>query len=90
VSTVDLVGIAAGISTSISLLPQLVKLVKSKKAEDLSMFYLVILLIGLALWIWYGILREDTPIIITNSFSFILNLVIIFLGVRFKNAQNPG
>lgn len=84
-STIQIVGLAAGICTSISLLPQLIKLIKRKKAEDLSMFYLIILLVGLGLWIWYGAMREDIPILVTNSFSFLLNLIIIVLGLKFKH-----
>jgi MtN3 and saliva related transmembrane protein len=78
------IGISAGVCTSISLLPQLVKLIKNKKAEDLSLFYLIILFIGLALWIWYGILRQDIPIIATNAVSIVLNIAILILGIKYK------
>ena len=80
----EIVGLAAGICTSTSLLPQLVKLIKHKKAEDISIFYLLILFVGLGLWIWYGILREDIPILVTNGFSLVLNGIIIVLGVKYK------
>src|SRR6478609_4144840 len=80
----EIVGLTAGVCTSISLLPQLIKLVKNKKAEDLSLFYLIILFIGIGLWIWYGFLREDVPIIATNGFSFILNGIVIVLGIKYK------
>ena len=83
----QIVGLAAGICTSISLLPQLIKLLRHKKAEDISLFYLIILFVGLGLWIWYGILREDIPILVTNGFSLIINGIIIFLGVKYKRAQ---
>ncbi len=83
----QIVGLVAGICTAISLLPQLIKLVKNKKAEDISLFYLLILFVGLGLWIWYGVLREDLPIIITNGFSLIVNGVIIVLGIRYKKAH---
>jgi MtN3 and saliva related transmembrane protein len=78
------VGILAGILTSVSLLPQLVKIIKEKKAEDLSYFTLIILLIGLGCWVWYGILKEDMPIIVTNSFSFFVNSLVIFFTIRYK------
>jgi MtN3 and saliva related transmembrane protein len=80
----EIVGLIAGICTSISLLPQLFKLLKHKKAEDISIFYLALLFVGLAMWIWYGILREDTPILVTNGFSLIINGIIIVLGVKYK------
>ena len=83
----EIVGLAAGICTSISLLPQLFKLVKHKKAEDISLFYLIILFIGLGLWIWYGFLREDIPILVTNGFSLVINGIVIVLGIRYKRAH---
>ena len=83
----EIVGLAAGICTSVSLLPQLFKLIKHKKAEDISLFYLIILFIGLALWIWYGVLRKDLPIIATNGFSLVINGVVIVLGIRYKRAH---
>jgi MtN3 and saliva related transmembrane protein len=78
------VGIVAGVFTAVSLLPQLIKLVRYKKAEDISLFFLVILFCGLGLWIWYGILKKDLPIIATNSFSLLVNLIMIVLGIRYK------
>ena len=86
----EIVGIVAGICTATSLLPQLIKLRKHKKAEDISLFYLVILFIGLSLWVWYGILREDFPIMITNGFSLVINGIIIVLGVRYKRNQKDA
>jgi MtN3 and saliva related transmembrane protein len=78
------VGIVAGIFTGLSLLPQLIKLIRDKKAEDISLFFLFILFCGLGLWIWYGTLREDVPIIVTNAFSLVINSLIIVLGIKYK------
>lgn len=80
-----IIGIAAGVCTAISMLPQLIKILKEKKADDISYFMLLILLGGLILWIWYGIEREDWPIIITNGFSLTVNLFIIFFTIKYKN-----
>jgi MtN3 and saliva related transmembrane protein len=80
----EIIGIAAGVFTSLSLLPQLIKLIRDKKAEDISLFYLIILIIGIILWIWYGFLRDDIPIIATNSFSLILNTIVIILSYKLK------
>ena len=78
------VGIAAGVLTSISLLPQLIKIIREKKAEDISYFMLIILLLGLSCWVWYGILRDDLPIIVTNSFSLLVNTLVIIFTIRYK------
>lgn len=78
------VGIAAGIGTAVSLIPQLIKIIKEKKADDISYFMLFFLLSGLGGWIYYGILKNDLPLIITNSFSFIANLLIIGFAIKYK------
>jgi MtN3 and saliva related transmembrane protein len=80
----EFIGIAAGVCTAISLLPQLIKIIREKEARNISLFYLLILLAGLSLWVWYGILREDVPIIATNITSIVLNVAIIILGIRYK------
>jgi MtN3 and saliva related transmembrane protein len=82
------VGIAAGFCTAISLLPQVIKMVKQRKAEDISIVYLLILLVGLILWIVYGFLRKDIPVIATNSLSLVINLTTIVLGIKYKKEYN--
>ncbi|MBC7554232.1 MAG: SemiSWEET transporter [Taibaiella sp.] len=84
----SVVGIAAGICTASSLLPQVVKMVQEKKATDISIGMLLILLSGLVLWIWYGIIKKDWPIIITNCFSLGLNFTI--LGLRWWYKKKGG
>jgi MtN3 and saliva related transmembrane protein len=79
-----IIGIVAGTCTAISLLPQLLKILKEKKAENISITYLLVLLGGLILWVWYGIRREDMPIIATNGVSIILNVSILFAGIKYK------
>lgn len=81
------VGIVAGISTSVSLLPQLIKIIREKKADNISWFMLFILIAGLGLWVWYGILKKDLPIILTNSFSLLVNLLIIYFTGRYKTSS---
>ncbi len=82
---IQIIGIGAGILTSISMLPQLIKTFKEKKAENISLVMIFILLCGIGSWIWYGFLKSDMPIIFTNCFSFLLNSILLFL--RFKYAD---
>jgi MtN3 and saliva related transmembrane protein len=84
----EVIGIAAGTCTAISLLPQLIKLIKEKKAEAISVFYLVILFIGLSLWVWYGFMREDPPIIITNIVSAVINVFVFVLSLKYKKQNS--
>lgn len=82
----QIVGLVAGILTASSLLPQLIKTLRVKKAEDVSIGMLFILMLGLITWIIYGILRDDLPIIATNSFSLALNITMIFLRLKYKRS----
>jgi len=78
------VGIIAGVLTASSMLPQVIKVLKEKKAEDISLLMLIVLLSGISLWIVYGVMRKDLPIIATNAFSLLVNLVLIVLGIKYK------
>jgi MtN3 and saliva related transmembrane protein len=81
------IGIFSGALTSISLLPQLIKIIREKKAEGISLGMFIVLLLGLGGWVWYGIAKEDYPIIITNSFSFVVNFLILIFSIRYKTKQ---
>ena len=78
------VGILAGVFTSVSMLPQLIKTFKKKKSEEISVLMIVILIIGIAAWIYYGILRKDYPILFTNAFSILVNIALLVLHFKYK------
>ena len=77
------IGIGAGVLTSLSMLPQVIKTFKEKKAEELSLVMILALIGGIAGWIWYGILRNDLPIIVTNCFSFLVNSILLFFRIKY-------
>lgn len=79
------VGILASILTGAALLPQLIKVIREKKPQDISFLMLASLLGGVGLWVWYGILNDDWIIIISNSVSVILNLCIFGASFYYKN-----
>jgi len=88
VAVTKIVGIAAGIFTGSSMLPQLIKIIKEKKASQVSVFMLLILIAGLGLWVWYGFLKEDWPIIVTNLFSLVVNLIMMFLRYKYRHNKS--
>ena len=79
-----LVGIAAGTLTAASMLPQVLKTLKTKEADHISPLMLIILLCGVALWVVYGIFKNDLPIILTNGFSVLVNLVMLILRWKYR------
>lgn len=81
---IQLVGIIASVLSAVSMGPQLIKVLKERDAENVSILTLCVLIAGLSLWIWYGVLIKDLIIIISNAFSVLLNLVLLFCAFRFK------
>ena len=75
----NVIGGLAGILTTIAIIPQIFKAVKTKQVNDISPRFLTILITGLSLWVVYGILITDWPIILTNGVSLILNCFMLFL-----------
>ena len=84
---VQVVGIIASVLSAISMLPQLLKILKEKDAESVSTLMVSVLLAGLSMWIYYGVLIKDPIIIISNSFSVLINLVLLFSAFYFKKKK---
>ena len=83
-NTVIVVGVAASVCTTLSFLPQLFKMIRTKKAGDVSYLMLVVLFAGGVLWIVYGVMREDWIIIISNSVSTLINIVSGFFSLKYR------
>lgn len=81
----NLLGIVAGILTSVSMLPQLIKVIREKNAGDLSWIMLLVLIAGLSLWVWYGILKNELPIIFSNAFAVLVNVCLLICCFLYRN-----
>ncbi|AZA82354.1 hypothetical protein C1637_08885 [Chryseobacterium lactis] len=80
----NILGIVAGVLTSVSMIPQLVKVIKEKNVEDISLVMLLILISGLSLWVWYGVMKNELPIILSNSFAVLVNLSLLIYYLKFN------
>ncbi|WP_051345899.1 SemiSWEET transporter [Thermodesulfovibrio yellowstonii] len=79
----NLVGIIAGAITTSALIPQALKIYKTKSARDVSLTMFIFLAIGIMLWFFYGILIKEIPVILANIVSLILIFLIIFMKIRY-------
>jgi len=80
-----IVGLMAGFCTTAAFLPQAIKTWKSKSAKDLSLGMYSIFCTGVILWLTYGILIGDIPIIITNAVTMVLAFSILYFKLSFKD-----
>ena len=82
----NILGIIAGVLTSGAMVPQLIKVLKEKNADDISWIMLLVLISGLSLWVWYGFLKNELPIILSNSFSVLLNITLLVCCIIYKKS----
>ncbi|MBF4491321.1 SemiSWEET transporter [Flavobacterium sp. JLP] len=80
----DIIGLFAGTCVTLSVIPQILKVWKTKKVKAISLKTFSILTFGLLVWIIYGILKNDLPIIITNSVSLTLNLIMVYFIIYYE------
>lgn len=84
----NLLGIIAGILTSIAMLPQLIKVIRQKNADDLSWAMLLVLISGLSLWVWYGFIKNELPIILSNAFAVLVNITLLTFCIIYKKKSS--
>ncbi len=83
-TAIEILGLTAGTITSITFLPQVVKIWQTKSAKDLSLSMLLLLILGVSMWLAYGILVKDAAIIYTNSMVFIMSLIMLFFKWKYN------
>ena len=81
---VDIFGYLAAILTTAAFLPQLIKTLKTKKADDVSLTTLIMFIIGVLSWVIYGYKISSIPILFANLITLFLNLMILILKIYFS------
>ena len=78
------IGLFAALLTTVAFLPQVIKTWKTKKTRDISFTMYIILVTGVFLWLIYGFLIKDLPLILANLVTLILASSILFLKIKYK------
>ncbi len=79
----DLLGISAGVLTAASRVPQIAKTWKTRSAGGLSLSMYAMLCVGFLLWLTYGLMTDNVPVILSNVVSLAFNLVLLVFRLRF-------
>ncbi len=77
------IGMVAGALTSVAAIPQVIKTMKTHHVRDISIWQPLLLALGVALWMVYGILISDMPLILANITPLICNVVLTYLKIRY-------
>jgi len=76
-------GYMAGALTTFSFIPQIIRVFKTKSAHDISLIFNAMLFVGILLWLAYGILSKDKPIIIWNAIAAVLTCTLLYAKIRY-------
>ena len=89
ITLINHIGIAAGICTTVSFVPQIVKILKTREAKDVSLCMYVIFTFGVVLWLAYGLLIQKLPVIIANIVALVLCSCILIARIKYGRSPRP-
>ena len=81
--TAQWVGLAAGLLTTFAFVPQVLKIWRTKSAKDISLRTYIAFSLGVAMWLVYGVLKQEPPIILWNAVTLVLAIAIVAMKLRF-------
>ena len=82
---IQILGLVAGACTSLAAVPQLIKTWKTKEVGEVSLKMFLLYVVGMSMWLAYGIIRSDVPIIVTNAIALTFNAMMLFFKLKYKN-----
>jgi MtN3 and saliva related transmembrane protein len=88
-SSPDALGLVAGALTTFAFVPQVVRVIRLRHADDLSWWMFAILSAGTLMWLWYGIRLGSLPVVLANIATLALLLAILVLKWRYRRGPIP-
>ena len=79
---ITLIGLAAAFCTTIAFLPQVIQTWRTRSTKDISLAMFLVFTTGIFLWLVYGVIIRDVPLITANGITFVLSATILYLKLR--------
>ena len=80
---VNAIGLVAAVCTTISFVPQLIRVWRLRSAREISLSMFLVFSLGTFLWLLYGIFIRSLPVILANAVTLALSLAILALSLKF-------
>lgn len=80
---VNAIGMAAAVCTTVSFVPQLIRVWRLRSAREISLIMFLVFSLGVFLWLIYGVFIHSMPVILANAVTLALSLAILALKIRF-------
>jgi MtN3 and saliva related transmembrane protein len=77
------IGLAAAFLTTISFLPQVYRSLRTRDTRSISLSMYTLFTLGIALWLVYGMLIHDLPVMLANGVTLVLALIVLALKLRY-------
>jgi MtN3 and saliva related transmembrane protein len=81
---IETIGSVAAFCTTACWIPQAVKILREKRTEGLSIVTQFVFTVGVALWLTYGLLLHNWPLMLANGITLMLSLAILILKIRYR------
>lgn len=82
--SLEWIGFLAGACTTLSFVPQVIRIWKRRSTEDISLGMYLLFFVGVVLWIFYGLLNAALPVIFANALSLLLIFAVLAMKFLFK------
>lgn len=76
------IGVIAAILTTVAFVPQVWRVMRTRDTNAISLLMYLLFSTGVTLWLVYGVMLWLWPIIIANTITLVLALIVIFFKVR--------
>jgi len=83
-------GFAAATLTTVAFVPQVIRVYRTRSVEDISAVMYLAFLVGVALWVGYGVRIGSRPVVIANSVTFVLAAAVLVGKFRYSGREGPG
>jgi MtN3 and saliva related transmembrane protein len=88
--SITAIGLLAGIMTTGAFVPQVIRVWRLKRADEISFTTFFVLSIGSIFWLTYGLFLSSWPIILANGVTFVLVVTILALKLRWDRLPSPS
>jgi MtN3 and saliva related transmembrane protein len=78
-----ILGLVAAACTTFAFLPQVIKTWRTRSTKDISLGMFLVLVTGIVLWLIYGFLRADIPLVVANGVTLLLVAIILVFKIRY-------
>ena len=83
----ETLGFFAGVFTTFGYIPQILRMLKAKKATGISFYAFGTLGLGVLLWFIYGFAVKAWPVAAANSLTFIFICWILGLSIKYRHQK---